>query len=153
MKNIKQKFVSVAKVGGIFFVVDYCNNAAVSGGLLGASDVEQFLGDNKDQYRLLNTINTTSTSQNMSSIRRQKKREQELLLSWRNESGHSMRKMGKMIGISASHISRVLNGEKTLSAAVKNRVKEVKRLEQIIRCNPVDVMLVKHELEELVEGY
>jgi transcriptional regulator with XRE-family HTH domain len=71
---------------------------------------------------------------------------------WKEEEGHTVREMGRRIGVSGSHICRAMHGKKTLGAATLKRLKEVRRLEHLIRCEPADVMLLRYELEQVING-
>ena len=75
-----------------------------------------------------------------------------LLKEWKEESGYSYRKMGGMVGVSGSHIHRVMVDEKGFSPEIEQKAKEIMRLEHLIRCNPADVLLLKHELRLFIDG-
>jgi len=75
-----------------------------------------------------------------------------LMTNWKEEAGHTRTEMARRLGVSLTMISHVMAGRKNLSRSNIEKLKEITRREQIINGNPADVVLLKYELEEFIEG-
>lgn len=74
------------------------------------------------------------------------------LAQWKHETGHTMREMGRMLQVSPSHICRVMHGQKTLGESRCGRLKEIRRLEELIKTSSHDRWMLEYELDKFIKG-
>lgn len=75
------------------------------------------------------------------------------LRNFKETFGFNNAQVGYRLGLSHSSICRILNGDRTLQQKNVERLKVMVGFEEIIACDPLDVLLVKKEQLEIIRGY